>query len=91
MAKGTTNRVTRKMVDDALRERGRNESLRDGGGYFYFGGGDAVNWLQFSVMVKRISDLTLDQWMAEFDSLLERDKKLRGIPKASKSTRKNKR
>ena len=66
------NRVTRKMVNDALRARGRDESLREGNGYFYFGGGEAVNWLSSSVMVKRISDLTLDQWLSEFDKLLER-------------------
>jgi hypothetical protein len=38
-----TNRATRKMVNDALRARGRDESLREGEGYFYFGGGEAVN------------------------------------------------
>jgi hypothetical protein len=71
------NRVTRKIVNDALRARGRDESLREGVGFFYFGGGEAVNWLTSSVMVKKISDLTLEQWLKEFDSLLERDKKLR--------------
>jgi hypothetical protein len=71
------NRVTRKMANDALRARGRDESLREGDGYFYFGGGDAVNWLSSSVMVKKLSDLTLDQWLAEFNALLERENKLR--------------
>jgi len=71
-----TNRVTRKMINDALRERGRDESLRDGGGYFYFGGGEAVNWLTNSVRVQRVSDLTLEQWLEEFDKLLKLDKKL---------------
>jgi hypothetical protein len=71
------NSLTRKMVNDALRARGRDESLREGDGYFYFGGGEAVNWLSSSVMVKRISDLTLEQWLKEFDSLLDREKKLR--------------
>jgi hypothetical protein len=71
------NHITRKMVNDALRARGRDESLREGEGYFYFGGGDAVNWLSSSVMVKRISDLTLEQWLKEFDSLLDRDKQVR--------------
>jgi hypothetical protein len=52
------NHVTRKMVNDALRARGRD-------------------WLSSSVMVKRISDLTLEQWLKEFDSLLDRDKKVR--------------
>jgi hypothetical protein len=71
------NHVTRKMVNDALRARGRDESLRDGQGYFYFGGGEAVNWLSSSVMVRRISDLTLEQWLEKFDSLLEGEKKVR--------------
>ena len=72
------NRVTRKMVNDALRARGRDESLREGDGYFYFGGGDAVHWLSSSVMVRRLNDLSLEQWLAEFDKLSERDDKLRG-------------
>ena len=70
-------RVTRKMVNDALRARGRDESLREGGGYFYFGGGEAVNWLSSSVMVKKISDLTLEEWLKEFDKLVATDKKVR--------------
>lgn len=72
-----TNRVTRKMVNDALRARGRDESLREGDGYFYFGGGEAVDWLTSSVMVKRISDLTLEQWLEKFEGLLEQENKLR--------------
>jgi hypothetical protein len=76
MSSTNKDRVTRKMVNDALRARGRDESLREGEGYFYFGGGEAVNWLTSSVMVRRISDLTLEQWLKEFDSLLERNKKL---------------
>jgi hypothetical protein len=49
----------------------------EGDGYFNFGGGEAVNWLSSSVMVKRVSDLTLEQWLKEFDSLLDRDKEVR--------------
>lgn len=71
------NRVTRKMINDALRARGRDESLYPGEGYFFFGGGEAVHWLSSSVMVKKISDLSLDEWLAKFDELLERDRKLR--------------
>ena len=71
------NRVTRKIVNDALRARGRDESLREGDGYFYFGGGEAVNWLTSSVMVRKISDLGLEEWLKEFDRLLEADRKLR--------------
>jgi hypothetical protein len=35
-------------------------------------------------MVKRLSDLTLEQWLAEFDSLLERENTLRGQMAAAK-------
>lgn len=76
-AKSKTNRVTRKMINDALRKRGRDESLRPGDGYFYFGGGEAIHWLSNSVRVKRLSDLTLERWLEEFDKLLKIDKKLR--------------
>ena len=48
------NRVTRKMINDALRARGRDESLYPGDAHFYFGGGEAVHWLTTSVMVKKI-------------------------------------
>lgn len=75
-AQAKVNRVTRRMVNDAVRARGRDESLREGNGYFYFGGGEAVHWLTSSVMVRRISDLTLEQWLKEFDSLLKRNQKL---------------
>ena len=75
-AKPSPNRVTRKMINDALRERGRDESLRPGDGYFYFGGGEAVNWLTNSVRVQRVSDLTLEEWLEEFDKLFKLDKKL---------------
>lgn len=70
------------MVNDALSARGRDESLYPGEGYFFFGGGHAVHWLSSSVMVKRISDLTLDQWLGKFDELLERDKKLKSQMKS---------
>jgi hypothetical protein len=75
-AKSKINRVTRKMINDSLRERGRDESLRPGDGYFYFGGGEAVNWLTNSVRVQRLSDLTLERWLEEFDKLVNIDKKI---------------
>jgi len=72
----TVKRVTRQMVHDALRDRGRDESLREGEGYFYFGGEEAVNWLSNTVRVRKLSELTLVQWLAEFDKLVETNKKL---------------
>jgi hypothetical protein len=80
------NHITRKIVNYALRARGRDESLREGDGYFYFGGGDAVNWLSTTVPVKRLSDLTVEQWLAEFDKLRQRENTLRKqMPKAPKA------
>ena len=78
------HRITRKMLNEALRARGREESLREGDGYFYFGGGEAVHWLSSSVMAKKISDLTLEQWLKEFDRLLANEKKLRSSMKPVK-------
>jgi len=87
-----SSRLTRNRVNDALRARGRDESLRQGDGFFYFGGGDAVNWLSCTVMVRRISDLTLEQWLAEFDKLVTRDNQLRKqMPKDSPSGKPSKR
>jgi hypothetical protein len=73
------------MINDALRARGRDESLNPGEGYFYFGGGDAVHWLSSTVMVRKVSDLTLDEWFAKFDELLERESKLRKMASAKKA------
>jgi hypothetical protein len=84
-----SNRVTRKMVNDALRASGRDDSLREGDGFFYFGGGEAVNWLTSSVMVKKIPDLALEQWLKTFDSLLERHKKLTSQMAATKKAKKS--
>lgn len=61
--------------------------MREGDGYFYFGGGEAVNWLTTTVRVRKLSDLTLQQWLAEFDKLLTQDKKLRKSVKAEKKKR----
>jgi len=69
-------RLTCQTINDALRDRGRDESLREGEGYFYFGGGEAVNWLSNTVHAKKLSDLTLEQWLKEFDKLVETNKKL---------------
>jgi hypothetical protein len=83
MVKKSTSRsrTTAKAVNDALRARGRDESLRRGNGYFYFGGGKAVHWLSSSVMVSKLSDLTVKDWMKKFDTLLASEKKLRRLMK----------
>jgi hypothetical protein len=36
-----------------------------------------VNWFSTSVQVPRLSDLTVKQWLQEFDRLMTRDKQFR--------------
>ena len=78
-------------MNDALRAQGRDESLREGNGYFYFGGGEAVHWLSSSVMARKISDLSLEQWMEEFEKLLKANEKLERQMKRIPAGKKRKR
>lgn len=43
-----------------------------GEGYFYFFGGDSASWEQSGVYVNRLNDLTLEQWLDEFNYLKSR-------------------
>jgi len=66
--KGSTRPTRTAQVRDYLAGHGfpgvgLHRSARDA--YCYFYGGDADYWHETSVMVPRISDLTLDQWLAE--------------------------
>ena len=64
-------RITLKQINDALRAAGHEEELVRGRGYFYFAGGDAAIWPSSGVYVYRLSELTLEQWLAERDRLAE--------------------
>jgi hypothetical protein len=61
-----------KAINAELAKRGVR--LERGGGYFYFLGGEAANWLDKTVRVPKVSSLTLEQWIGEFERL----KKLNG-------------
>lgn len=61
------NRVAE--VNRELRLRGVAEKLTAGKGYYYFRDGNAVDWRQSSVMVYRASDLPLERWLEEYESL----------------------
>jgi hypothetical protein len=58
-----------KTVNDELKRRGHFAELAKASGYFYFDGGEAVDWLDRSVGVRTINSLTLKQWMEEFERL----------------------
>ncbi len=59
-------RLTLKKVTAALP---KGYELVKGEGYFYFAGNDAMSWYSSSVLVFRINDLTLEQWVTEFETL----------------------
>jgi hypothetical protein len=65
--------LTRKTINAELAKRGHNALLENGGGYFYFYGGESVGWLDRTVQVPKVSSLTLEQWLEEFDKLKKRN------------------
>ena len=62
-------RATLKAVNAELARRGHQVLLEKGSGYFYFRTGEAADWLDKTVPVTKISDLTVQQWVAKFDEL----------------------
>ena len=65
--------LTLKAINSELAKRGHNAVLENGGGYFYFLGGDVADWLDKTVHVPKVSSLTLEEWIAEFDKLKQRN------------------
>lgn len=61
-------------VNKKIAERGIKAELVKGDGYFYFVGDDLGLEYTSSVMVNRINQLTLDQWMEELDAMLAEHK-----------------
>ncbi len=73
-------RVTLKSINDRLAELGHKASLEKGDGYFFFSGGEAADWLDWTVKVPILSTLTLDQWADEFKRLKKLNKGLLRAP-----------
>ena len=61
------NRVAE--VNRELRLRGVSEKLTAGKGYYYFRDGEVSSWYATSVYVHRASQLTVGQWLGEWESL----------------------
>lgn len=38
-----------------------------GNGYFYFIGNDALDWYSSSVYVNKLTDLSMERWLEEFN------------------------
>jgi hypothetical protein len=58
-----------KAITAELQRLGHDARLESGDGYFYFLGLEPANWLDKTVKVPRVSSLTLEQWVTEFDRL----------------------
>lgn len=68
------NRVAE--VNKALKARGAEERLTAGRGYYYFRDGTAAGWYSQSVYVYRSDELTVEEWLAEYDSKLAEAKSM---------------
>lgn len=68
------NRVAE--VNKALRARGAEEKLTRGRGYYYFRDGTAAGWYSTSVYVYSASDLSVEDWLAKYDSKLAEAKSM---------------
>jgi hypothetical protein len=64
-----TMRLTQKAVTAELKRLGHEARLESGDGYFYFLGLEPANWLDKTVKVPKVSSLTLEQWVAEYERL----------------------
>jgi len=65
--------LTLKAIDAELANRGHAARLEKAGDYFYFLGGEADDWLDRTVQVPKVSSLTLEQWIEEFEKLKKRN------------------
>jgi hypothetical protein len=79
-------RHTLKTINDELRRLGHDVHLDKGDGYFYFWKGDANNWLDRTVNVPKVSSLTLEQWIGEFDRLKKLNREMLSSKAPGKKT-----
>jgi hypothetical protein len=79
-------RLTLKTINNELRRLGHDVHLDKGDGYFYFWKGDANNWLDRTVNVPKVSSLTLEQWIDEFDRLKKLNREMLSSQAPGKKT-----
>lgn len=56
-------------INKAIAALGGKEILVKGSDYFYFTEGEAFKWERSSVYVVKLSQLTLEQWIEEYNTL----------------------
>ena len=81
-------RVTLKAVNQELAKRNIEAMLVNGGGYFFFRGRYVNDWLDRTVQVSKISDLTMDQWLEAFNDLRRKNQEIArtGTKKAARKS-----
>jgi hypothetical protein len=69
-------RLTQKTITAELHRLGHEARLENGDGYFYFLGLEPANWLDKTIRVPKVSSLTLEQWVAEYERLKKRNEEI---------------
>jgi len=74
--------LTNRTVEKAIKQKfGMDVRLYKGNGYYYFADPDdqeeivVGHWPESSVYVYRLNQMRLDQWLAEFERLMEQGKR----------------
>ena len=73
--------MTIPKVNAELARRGIEATLVNARGYFYFKGPEPSGWLDRTVRVKRICELTLQQWVGEYDRLRKMNREILRAPR----------
>ena len=61
--------LTLKIINEELARLGHTARLAQGTGYFYFYGGEAADWMDQTVRVATLNNLTLEEWIGNFQRL----------------------
>jgi hypothetical protein len=75
-SQGIFMRLTQKAITAELQRLGNEARLESGGGYFYFVVLKPAAWLDKTVKVPKVSSLTLEQWVAEYERLKKLNEKI---------------
>ena len=73
-----TMRLHLQVINDELERRGHTARLEKGTGCFLFKSGEAADWVEPAVKVRKINDLTLKQWVEAFQRLKELNEQILG-------------
>ena len=77
--------LTLKTINEGLAKLGYKARLARGTGYCYFFGGEAADWLDNTVRVSALSNLTLEDWIGNFERLRKLNERImKGKPKLKK-------